>query len=73
MTYNEKYLIVSIINNIIEEYCNKTNFCTLDENPVNTYGIGVTNEGEVLSSNGDSLEDILNWVLNEIVPQLKIK
>ena len=73
MTYKEKYLLVSIINNIIEEYCNKTNFCTSDESPVDIFGIGVTNEGEVSSVNGDSLEDTLNWVLNEIVPQLKIK
>lgn len=73
MTYKEKYLLVSIINNIIEEYCNKTNFCTLDENPINTYGVGVTNEGELLSANGDSIEDTFGWVLDEIVPKLKIK
>jgi hypothetical protein len=72
MTYKEKYLLVSIINNIIELYCNETDF-TLDENPIKTYGIGVTNEGELLSANGDSLEDIFGWVLDEIVPQLKIK
>jgi hypothetical protein len=72
MTYNEKYLVVSIINSIIEEYCNKSNFC-LDENPVNTYGIGVTSNGEILSVNGDNLEDTLEWVLNEITPKLKIK
>ena len=72
MTYKEKYLLVSIINNIIELYCNETDF-TLDENPINTYGVGVTNEGELLAANGDSLEDTFGWVLDEIVPQLKIK
>lgn len=72
MAYKEKYLLVSIINNIIELYCNETDF-TLDENPINTYGVGVTNEGKLLSANGDSLEDTFGWVLDEIVPQLKIK
>ena len=72
MTYKEKYLLVSIINNIIETYCLHESFA-LDENPVNTYGIGVTSEGEILSANGDDLEDTLEWVLNEIVPKLSIK
>lgn len=72
MKYNEKELIVSIINYLIELYCKKTNF-TIEENPVNVYGIGVTDDGKVLSANGDDLKDTLNWVFNEIVPKLTIK
>lgn len=62
----EKILIVSIINSLIELYDGS-------EYPVDVCGIGVTEDGEILSSNGDALEDTLNWVFNEIVPQLSIK
>jgi hypothetical protein len=37
------------------------------------YGIGVTEDGKILSANGDDLEDTLSWVFNEIVPKLSIK
>ena len=62
----EKILIVSIINSLIELYDG-------GKYPVDVCGIGVTEDGEILSSNGDALEDTLNWVFNEIVPQLNIK
>lgn len=62
----EKILIVSIINSLIELYDG-------GKYPVDVCGIGVTEDGEILSSNGDALEDTLNWVFNEIVPQLSIK
>ena len=62
----EKILIVSIINSLIELYDG-------GKYSVDVCGIGVTEDGEILSSNGDALEDTLNWVFNEIVPQLNIK
>ena len=62
----EKILIVSIINSLIELYDG-------GKYPVDVCGIGVTEDGEILSSNGDALEDTLNWIFNEIVPQLSIK
>lgn len=62
----EKILIVSIINSLIELYDS-------GKYPVDVCGIGVTEDGEILSSNGDALEDTLNWVFNEIVPKLSIK
>lgn len=62
----EKILIVSIINSLIELYDG-------GKYSVDVCGIGVTEDGEILSSNGDALEDTLNWVFNEIVPQLSIK
>lgn len=72
MNNKEKVLIVSIINYLIELYCKKTNF-TIEESPVDVYGIGVTEDGKILSANGDDLEDTLGWVFNEIVPKLSIK
>lgn len=66
MDNKEKILMVSIINYLIELYDGGTY-------PVDLYGIGVTEDGKILSSNGDDLEDTLNWVFNEIVPQLSIK
>lgn len=66
MNNKEKVLIVSIINYLIELYGER-------EYPVDVYGIGVTEEGKILSANGDDLEDTLSWVFNEIVPKLSIK
>ena len=66
MNNKEKILIVSIINSLIELYDG-------GKYPVDVCGIGVTEDGEILSANGDDLEDTLGWVFNEIVPKLSIK
>lgn len=66
MNNKEKILMVSIINYLIELYDG-------GKYPVDLYGIGVTEDGKILSANGDDLEDTLGWVFNEIVPKLSIK
>lgn len=66
MNNKEKILMVSIINYLIELYDG-------GKYPVNVYGIGVTDDGKILSANGDDLGDTLGWVFNEIVPKLSIK
>lgn len=62
----EKTLIVSIINYLIELY-------DKGDCPVDVCGIGVTEDGKIVSANGDNLEDTLSWVFNEIIPKLSIK
>lgn len=66
MNNKEKILIVSIINYLIELY-------DKGEYPVDVCGIGVTEDGKILSANGDDLEDTLGWVFNEIIPKLSVK
>lgn len=66
MNTKEKILMVSIINYLIELYDS-------GKYPVDVYGIGVTEDGKILSANGDDLEDTLGWVFNEIIPKLSIK
>lgn len=66
MNNKEKILVVSIINYLIELH-------DKGEYPVDLYGIGITEDGKILSANGDDLEDTLGWVFNEIVPKLSIK
>lgn len=65
MNNKEKILIVSIINYLIELH-------DKGEYPVDVCGIGVTEDGEILSANGDDLEDTLDWVFSEIIPKLSI-
>ena len=66
MNTKEKTLVVSIINYLIELH-DKGGY------PVDVYGIGITEDGKILSANGDDLEDTLGWVFNEIIPKLSIK
>lgn len=58
MTFIEKQFLVDIVNRLIE----KSEDYNVDE-----YGIGITEDGEILSINGDDLEDTLKWVLEELV------
>lgn len=62
----QKELFVSIVNTLIEKYCEKypDEFCFDD------HAIGITENGNVLDANGDDPRDTLEWVLEEIVPDL---
>ena len=58
MTFTEKELFVDIVNRLIEKS---------DDYNVDEHGVGITEDGEILSANGDDLEDTLKWVLEELV------
>ena len=62
----QKELLVSIINALIEKYCEKypDEYCFDDQS------IGMLKTGQIVTFNGDDLKDALEWVLFEIVPDL---
>lgn len=60
-------LIVSVINTLIEEYC-KRGFSSV-EDPAGVYGLGII-DGEIVAADGDEVEDVLEWTLTEILPEL---
>ena len=62
-----KELIVSIVNTLIEEYC-KRGFSSVDD-PAGVYGLGII-DGEIVAADGDEVEDVLEWTLTEILPEL---
>ena len=66
-TLNEKQteLVVSILNSLVEGYCKKyPNEYNFDDQ-----SFGYTDE-EIMSANGDDLEDSLAWVLEDVIPDL---
>ena len=66
LTNNETDAIVSILNSIIEKYCNKYP----EEYNFDDQGVGYLESGEIISENGDDLIDTLMWVENEVIPDL---
>lgn len=62
----ETELVVSIVNTLIEKYCEKYP----EEHDFDEESIGYTSEGEIISANGDDLTDVLDWVHSEIIPDL---
>ena len=57
---------VSVVNSLIEAYCEKHS----DEHDFDSESIGCTDNGEIISANGDDLADVLNWVNGEVIPDL---
>lgn len=56
---------VSIVNSLIQTYCDKYP----DEHDFDMESIGYTDDGEIFAVN-DDLTDVLDWVLNEIIPEM---
>ena len=59
-------LIVSILNALVEKYCEKYP----DEYEFDNVSFGYDEEGKIMTSNGDGLKESLEWVLKEVVPDL---
>ena len=57
---------VSVVNSLIEAYCGKYP----DEYDFGMCSIGYTDDGSVYAANGDDVEDVLEWVNSEIIPDL---
>jgi len=57
---------VSVVNSLIEAYCEKYP----DEYDFDSASIGYTEDGEIIAANGDDLADVLHWVNSEIIPDL---
>lgn len=66
LTEQETELVVSIVNTLIEKYCEKYP----EEHDFDEESIGYTSEGEIIPANGDELSDVLDWVHKEIIPDL---
>jgi hypothetical protein len=66
LSMKETDLFVSIANNLISAYCEKYP----DEFEFETASIGYLNDGTIVSANGDDLADTLEWVNNEVIPNL---
>ena len=69
-TLNEKQteLTVSILNSLVEAYCKKYP----DEYDFDDQSFGYTDD-EIIPANGDDLEDALDWVLTDVIPDLIAK
>lgn len=57
--------IVSVLNSLVEAYCQKHP----DEYEFDEQSFGYTNS-QILTTNGDDLEVALNWVLEDVIPDL---
>ena len=57
---------VSVVNSLIEAYCEKYP----DEHDFDSESIGYTDDGEIIAANGDGLADVLDWVNGEVIPDL---
>ena len=66
LTAAEAEGFVSVVNSLIEAYCEKH----ADEHDFDSESIGYTDDGEIITANGDDLADVLEWVNGEIIPDL---
>lgn len=66
LTEQEADGFVSIINSLIQAYCEKHP----EEHDFDEESIGYTSDGEIVAANGDDLTDVLDWVHSEIVPEM---
>ena len=66
LTQEEADGFVSIVNNLIQAYCDKYP----EEHNFDEESIGFTDDGEIMSDDGDDLTDTLEWVNSEIIPDL---
>jgi len=66
LTAAEAEGFVSVVNSLIEAYCEKHS----DEHDFDSESIGYTDDGEIIAANGDDLADVLEWVNGEIIPDL---
>jgi hypothetical protein len=57
--------IVSIINALVEKYCQKYP----DEYNFDEQSFGYT-DSQIITANGDDLELSLDWVLKDVIPDL---
>lgn len=57
--------IVSILNTLVEKYCQKYP----DEYNLDEQGFGYT-DSQIIAANGDDLELSLDWVLKDVIPDL---
>jgi len=57
--------IVSILNTLVEKYCQKYP----DEYNLDDQGFGYT-DSQIITANGDDLELSLDWVLKDVIPDL---
>ena len=57
--------IVSILNTLVEKYCQKYP----DEYNFDEQGFGYT-DSQIITANGDDLELSLDWVLKDVIPDL---
>lgn len=57
---------VSVVNSLIEAYCEKYP----DEYDFDSASIRYAEDGEIIAANGDDLADVLLWVNSEIIPDL---
>ena len=65
--YNETNgLVVSILNALVEKYCEKYP----DEYEFDAMSFGYDLDGEIITSNGDGKKGALNWVLKDVIPDL---
>lgn len=66
LTEQEADGFVSIVNSLIQAYCEKYP----EEYDFDECSIGYTSDGEIVAANGDDLTDVLDWVHSEIVPEM---
>ena len=66
LTEQEADGFVSIVNSLIQAYCDKYP----EEHDFDEESIGYTSEGEIFAANGDDLDDVLDWVHSVIVPEM---
>lgn len=57
--------IVSIINALVEKYCQKYP----DEYNFDEQSFGYT-DSQIITANGDDIEPSLDWVLKDVIPDL---
>jgi hypothetical protein len=69
LTPSETEGFVSVINSLIQAYCEKYP----DEHDFDSESIGYTDDGEIIAANGDDLADVLDWVNGEVIPDLIVK
>ena len=62
----QKELLVSIVNALIEKYCEKYP----DEYCFDGQGLGMTKSGRILDADGGNPVPTLKWILDEIIPDL---
>ena len=66
LNIKETDAFVSVVNSLIEAYCEKYP----DEYDFGMCSIGYEDDGFIYAANGDDLVDVLEWVNSEVIPDL---
>lgn len=66
MTQKETDGFVSVVNSLIEKYCKQYP----DEYEFDQMSIWYDEDGRIYCSNGDDLAETLEWVNEEVIPDL---